>query len=45
MRTGAENGLLSLRLSVSQGVSLEEGNSMRGLPLLEKVTLCVGFLY
>jgi len=42
--SGAEMGLLSLRLSISQGASLGDSLLAPGCPI-EKVTLLMGLLY
>ena len=44
VKSGAESGLLSLRLSVSQGASLGDFLLASACPV-EKVTLWEGFLY
>jgi len=44
VRSGAEIGLLTLRLSVSQGASLGDFLLALACPI-EKVALWVGFLY
>jgi len=44
VRSGAEIGLLSLTLSVSQGASLGDFSLAPVCPI-EKVTLCEGFFY